>query len=571
MELAICILIISTLILFRKNKKTEKHLQSVMANHSEQIEKLNNQIRILSQERDTATAKVSACLHEISVLENNLEVANRKLDFYKNIEEDSGNLNVSEHSELQQKLLEQAAARIKEERTQPQNSVSLDVTDALLDREQAIACDKMERSQANFFITGKAGTGKSFLLDVFRKATQKSHIVLAPTGIAALNVEGATLHSTFGYYNLVNLDVDAISSSTIRLKSEKQLILKRVSTIIIDEISMVRADTFDKIDRILKAINHNNLPFGGKQILLFGDLFQLPPVAKTKEYDYLLDRYGGVYFFCSDAYKHGNFQFMELTINHRQKDDAEYFSLLNRIRDGSVTEEDINILNSRVVQDSSIYDRFTTLLPTKAEVESLNQYHIDQLDSTRYTYQARVVLNKYPNNNHNLESVFPIATSLHLKKGALVMMVANDPEHRWVNGTLGIVSKLSNDGISVAINRQIYDIHPFDFTEQEITYANGKITYEDVLKVKQFPLVPAYAITIHKSQGQTYQNIVCDIDRCFANGQAYVALSRCASLSGLHLKRKISGASIHVDKSVLDFYNTQIANNLFSSDDDLPF
>jgi hypothetical protein len=416
----------------------------------------------------------------------------------------------------------------------------------------------MENGNQNFFITGKAGTGKSFLLDVFRKTTSKSHVVLAPTGIAALNVNGVTLHSTFGYYNLVNLDVDVISEKTIRLKSEKAIILRRVSTIIIDEISMVRADTFDKIDRILKAVNNNDKPFGGKQVFLFGDLFQLPPVVKRNEYEYLYDKYGGIYFFCSEAFRKGNFRFVELTINHRQKDDADYFALLNRIRDGSATSRDLDLLNTRVVKDESMYDRFTTLLPTKAEVEKVNQYHMDHLRSQLFTYHAEVVLDKKPNENRNLEAIFPIVTRLQLKKGALVMMVANDIDHRWVNGTLGIVAGLTEKGISVAIDKRVYEIHRTEFTEQEITYVNGRIVYEDVYKVLQYPVVPAYAITIHKSQGQTYKNIVCDIDRCFASGQAYVALSRCSSLEGMHLKNSVSGASIHVDRTVLDFYNSQI-------------
>lgn len=371
-----------------------------------------------------------------------------------------------------------------------------------------------------------------------------------------MNVGGATIHSTFGYDNLENLSLDMISQKTLRLKSEKQLILQRVSTIIIDEISMVRVDTLEKIDKILKIINNNDVPFGGKQLLLFGDLFQLPPIAKLPEREYLLDRYGGIHFFFSNAYKAGNFRFLELTINHRQKDDAEYFALLNRIREGKATTEDINTLNTRVVKDTSIYDRFTTLLPKKADVESINQHRIAQLDSIGYTYNAKVVLDKYPNKNHNLEAIFPIAHSLYLKKGALVMMVANDAEHRWVNGTLGIISSLTNNSISVAIDGRTYDIPPCDFTEQEITYEDGVIRYEDVLRIVQYPIVPAYAITIHKSQGQTFQNIVCDVNQCFANGQAYVALSRCASLNGLHLSRPISGASIRVDKDVLNFYRS---------------
>lgn len=534
MKIIICILIIALLLLWRKNKITENELKQSKSDCLKQIQ----QIADIKQELDSTR---------------------RELDFYKNIEEDSGKLNALHSSEEQQQLLEQATEQINNARQGSGDSSY--VEKSFLDSEQHYACEEMELSNRNFFITGKAGTGKSFLLNVFRRTTTKSHIVLAPTGIAALNVKGATLHSTFGYYNLVNLDVNDISPHTIRLKSEKRLTLEKVSTIIIDEISMVRADTFDKIDRILKVVNHNTLPFGGKQIIVLGDIFQLPPVAKKEEEKYLQDHYGGVHFFCSNAYKNGNFRFLELTVNHRQKDDEEYYSLLNRIRDGHATTDDINILNSRVVKDSSIYDRFTTLLPTKAEAEALNKRHIDQLNSVGYTYLAKVILDKKANKNTNLESLFPISTSLYLKKGALVMMVANDPEHRWVNGTLGIVNELSNDHISVSIDKRTYDINPIDFTEQEITYENGKVSYEDVFAVKQYPIVPAYAITIHKSQGQTYQNIVCDIDRCFASGQAYVALSRCASLHGLHLKQPISGASIYVDKNVLTFYSDQLSRN----------
>ena len=569
MELVICILIVALILLWRKIANATKDFQHQEDSYLAQIDKLQKKILALQQECESSKSKLAKSTLELQKLNTQLTDIRRELEFYKNIEEDSGNLNDSTSRQHHQDLVEQAVQQIHSQHSPTHKNPFCPGDRLLLDAEQFFACNEMEHSSDNFFITGKAGTGKSFLLDVFRKTTNKSHIVLAPTGIAALNVSGATLHSTFGYYNLVQLDVDMISSSTIRLKSEKKLLLKNVSTIIIDEISMVRADTFDKIDRILRVINQNNAPFGGKQMLLFGDLFQLPPVARAIEHDYLLDRYGGIYFFCSTAYRKSNFRFIELTINHRQKEDAEFFSLLNRIRDGSATNADINMLNSRVAHDTSIYDRFTTLLPTKAEVERLNQHHIEQLNSTGFTYPAKVILDKKADKNHNLENIFPIADTLYLKKGALVMMVANDPEHRWVNGTLGIVSNLSSEEISVAINKQVYNVHPVDFTEQEITYENGTITYEDVFKVKQYPIIPAYAITIHKSQGQTYQNIVCDIDRCFASGQAYVALSRCASLNGLHLKQQISGASIRVDKTILDFYQ-QLKSNSAISPNTLP-
>lgn len=549
MEILVIVAILAVVFLLIKINRQDKNLIELQKESRDNIKNLNDTILNLSKEKDEAFKQIDLYKQKTTALSQELTRTNEELKFYKNIEKDSGTLNVQYDGE-REKNLEQAIEQYK----LSQNNI--ESPNSILDCEQAAILHNIESSNENFFITGKAGTGKSFLLDVFRKTTSKSHIILAPTGIAALNVKGATLHSTFGYDNLVKLNADTITSQTIKLKSEKQILLKKVSTIVIDEVSMIRSDTFEKIDRILKVINHNNLPFGGKQIILFGDLFQLPPVTKQNENEYLIDKYGGVHFFFTNSYKLGNFKFCELTINHRQKDDERYFELLNRVRDGSITNSDIEMLNSRVDFDPSIYNRFTTLLPTKAEVELLNLEHIRQLSGREFTYQAEVVLNN--TSNYNLEAIFPINNILRLKVGALIMMVANDPEHRWVNGTLGIIKNLSSSSITVAINERIYEIHPCDFSQQEIVYENGAITYKDVLWVKQFPIVLAYAITIHKSQGQTYNNIVCDIDRCFADGQAYVALSRCSSLEGLHLKRAISGASIHVDKNVLNFYNEQI-------------
>lgn len=556
MEILILVLLFVVLYLWVRIRELEKEIKSRTDEYQKKLTDLQKEKDAALKEKRETTLRALSLEGKVQAMQKSLAEAERAVDFYKNITEASGDLNESAEAENSRRLIDRATKQIKSARNN-QDDNKLDAN-SLLDREQLPAYNEMEQGSQNFFITGKAGTGKSFLLDVFRRTTGKSHVVLAPTGIAALNVNGVTLHSTFGYDNLVKLDVDMISEKTVRLKSEKAIILRRVSAIIIDEISMVRADTLDKIDRILQVVNKNNNPFGGKQVFLFGDLFQLPPVVKRNEHEYLYDKYGGIYFFCSEAFRRGNFKFVELTINHRQKDDADYFALLNRIRDGSATIRDLDLLNSRVVKDESIYDRFTTLLPTKAEVEKVNQYHMEQLKSQMFTYRAEVVLDKYPNKNRNLEAIFPIVNNLQLKKGALVMMVANDIDHRWVNGTLGIVAGLNEKSISVAIDKRVYEIHRAEFTEQEITYVNGRITYEDVYKVLQYPVVPAYAITIHKSQGQTYKNIVCDIDRCFASGQAYVALSRCASLEGMHLKRAVSGASIHVDREVLDFYRSQI-------------
>lgn len=580
--------------------KLEKRITSAKDEAFSHADELNdNLVQKLETKIGALTAIIEALGEENKQLRTDLEETKRKLNFYANIEEESGNLTVDEDEEERKRLLEIAKAQIlaNKGKTRPQQQATSSETssepekvsevanegvseteapsvpdtkepeifeepssDSILDPEQERASQYMDSSRENVFITGKAGTGKSFLLDVFVETTDKSNIVLAPTGIAALNVNGATLHSTFGYYNLVNLAVEDISERTIKLKSEKQLVLKTVQTIIIDEISMVRADTFDKIDRLLKVINRNDAPFGGKQMLVFGDLFQLPPVTKGKEYEYLMERYGGIYFYHSDAYKAGDFKFIELTINHRQTSDQSFFEILNRVREGKSTPVDIDALNNRVSTDDSVYDRYTTLFPTKAEAEYVNQTHLQALESREFVYRADVVKDKYPSKNKSIESIFPITGILKLKVGALVMMVANDPEHRWVNGTMGIVEKLSDDAIYVSINKHTYEVQKYEFKEQEVSFVNGKITYEDVFSVSQYPIVLAYAITIHKSQGQTYKNIVCDVNNCFAAGQAYVALSRCASLDGLHLRSAVTLENIQVDHDVLEFYLSQALN-----------
>lgn len=539
MLIALGLLILIILLLWYKYVSLSNIFKETSEKQNNSIDALKKEVLSLNEQKQILYNQINTYNTEISNLNGNITELTRKLEFYQNIEEDSTNLNNSSANNIS----------IKDSSFE----------NLILDKEQSFALDLAENTNQNLFITGKAGTGKSFLLNYFKEHTLKKHITLAPTGISALNVNGVTLHSAFGYHNLVNLNVDSISYDKILLKSEKKMLLKNVSTIIIDEISMVRADTFDKIDKILKELNQNNLPFGGKQVLIFGDLFQLPPIVKKDEHNYLYDKYGGPYFFNSSAYKNSNFKFLELSINHRQDSDSSYFELLNRIREGLITKTDIDILNTRIVKDESIYDRFTSLLPTKAEVENVNKQHINQLDSKLYTYAAVITYDKNPDNTRNVESIFPIMNILNLKKGALVMMTSNDPEQRWVNGTLGIVNKLFNDSIFVSINKRTYEIHPVEFTEQEALYLNDSIKYEDSFKVRQYPIIPAYAITIHKSQGQTFNNIVCDIDRCFTNGQAYVALSRCTSLNGLHLKQKITGSSIHVDKNILDFYKSQIS------------
>ncbi|GEM_PF-642512 len=441
--------------------------------------------------------------------------------------------------------------------------IEADTAPSILDDEQKLAFTIMNSTNDNLFITGKAGTGKSFLLDVFVRGSRKKTIKLAPTGIAALNIGGATLHSAFGYNNLERLELDSITMGTIKLKSEKIRILKEVDTIIIDEISMVRADTFDKIDKILRVLNKSAKPFGGKQMIVFGDLFQLPPIAKSQELKYLTDYYGGIFFFNSNAYSNGQFGFIELSTNHRQKDDHAFFDILNRMREGKTTSSDINTLNSRYVSDRNELRRILTLFPKKADAERVNKEELDKIQAKEYKYKARIVYNAKSNQNPNLDAAFPITDELRLKRGALVMMVANDPEKRWVNGTMGVVHSLTESTIHVTIDGTTFEVDRTTFTEKEVVYKDGRMDYQDVLSVEQFPVVLAYAITIHKSQGMTYKKIACDITQCFAPGQAYVALSRCSSIAGLHLLESINSSMMKVDDSVMEFYLSQSTDKTF--------
>lgn len=279
METVILALILVAIYMWNKVRNLEREIKRSNEEHRKSLLNIEKERDDAVQKKNEAELKFLLQESKTRMMQKALDEAEKAVDFYKNITEESANLNGSTDVESSQ-LIDLVTEQIKSSRSKPKDA-TINVS-SLLDSEQSFACNEMENGKQNFFITGKAGTGKSFLLDVFRKSTSKSHVVLAPTGIAALNVDGVTLHSTFGYYNLVNLNVDMISAETIRLKSEKALILKKVSTIIIDEISMVRADTFDKIDRILKVVNNTDKPFGGKQFFFVWRPFPATTCCKTK-------------------------------------------------------------------------------------------------------------------------------------------------------------------------------------------------------------------------------------------------------------------------------------------------
>ncbi len=494
----------------------------------------------------------------------------RKLSIFTEIESDSKSLNSTADNESNEKAIDDILSSIhndsdfRNEETKIDGDVKEKAKVSIsakkpsndknsLDEEQKNAYLMMENGDANFFITGKAGTGKSFLLRMFERGTKKRVVKLAPTGIAALNIGGATLHSVFGFNNLEKLDVDDISPKSIMLSDEKRMVLKNADTIIIDEISMVRVDTFDKISKILQIVNNTNRLFGGKQIILFGDVFQLPPIATRDEERFLKEKYGSIYFFDSVAYKTGEFSFLELKTNHRQEGDEKFFEILNRIREGTLVKQDFDLINERVVDDPTSLRRIVRLYPKRQEAESINNSELEKIPAKEYSYNAVIEINKN-NQSVSVENYFQAMSTLKLKLGALVMITKNDPKKRWVNGTLGIVSKISSDKIFLTVDGQEYEIRPEPFEQREAMFKDGKIVYDVVLRISQYPLMLAYAITIHKSQGSTYKSIVCDPYDCFAPGQAYVALSRCESLSGLNLIRALTLNKIKVDSHVKDFY-----------------
>ena len=424
-----------------------------------------------------------------------------------------------------------------------------DNIDRILDKQQEKAYDMMENTNHNLFISGKAGTGKSFLLKLFSQGSKKKHLVVAPTGIAALNVGGVTIHSAFGYNNLeLGNELEFI-----KLKNEKKDVLKNIDVLIIDEISMVRVDILDRIDLILQKLNNNTSLFGGKQVFVFGDLFQLPPIATGDEYKYLQDRYGSIFFFNSDAYRNGNFQYIELFENHRQNNDKAFFNILNNIREGNITPKDIENLNRRHSESLDLR-RILKLFPKKERVEIINNDELSKISAKEYLFEAITEYVKDSNLSKNIENIFPISMNLVLKLGTLIMMVKNDVDRRWVNGTLGIVSYIDYHRLKVTIDGTEYEVVQEDFESKEAKYSNGKITYETVLRVRQYPLILAYAITIHKSQGMTYKNVACDLTETFESGQSYIALSRCSSLEGLHLIKKITGKEIKVNPAITAFY-----------------
>lgn len=421
-----------------------------------------------------------------------------------------------------------------------------------LSDEQQKVYDFLKKTEENVFITGKAGTGKSVLLDYVRKHIGKRCVVLAYTGIAALHVEGETLNSFFKLSPEVQKPEDP--NILFNLSEEKIKLIQELELIIIDEVSMVRADMLDTIDSKMRSIRQMWLePFGGCQVFFFGDLMQLSPVPENSldASMYLSVNYDSLFFFSAPVIKNNPLVIIELEEIHRQNE-KEFIDILNGIRNNIPDYSLLYSLNRRVAtppEEMKLY----TLTATREDAQKANENHLNLLEGESFSYDCIV-------SGAIDEKELPAEKTIELKVGAQVMMVKNDKyvdgKRRWVNGSLGIVSKLTPDSIYVTIDSNEYLVEKEKWENLNYRYdqRTNRLTQEVTGTFIQYPLKLAYAITVHKSQGQTYDAVNIDLaGKAFAAGQVYVALSRCKSIEKLYLKRALKMDDIMVDQMAAYF------------------
>lgn len=418
------------------------------------------------------------------------------------------------------------------------------------------AWNLLQNTHKSVFLTGKAGSGKSTFLKYICKNTKKKNIVLAPTGISAVNVGGQTLHSFFKIPFKPLLPDDPEFSprkirQTLRYSKDKVKIIRELELIIIDEISMVRADIIDFIDKVLRVYSNNmREPFGGKQLLFVGDVFQLEPVVTRDMRDILSRFYTQFFFFNARVFGDLGLVPIELQKMYRQTDNT-FLSLLDRVRNNHASAQDIAQLNQRYNPNFTDNGEFViTLAMRRDTVDAINDEHMRALTTPEYTFTG-VITDKFPENE------LPTSKELVLKQGAQVIFIRNDKDNRWVNGTLAKVNEVSDDTLKVEMeNGEIYKLEREMWENMQYTYdEKEKKIIESVLGTfSQFPIKPAWALTVHKSQGLTFNNVVIDFGGgAFTSGQTYVALSRCTTLEGITLLKPLSARDIIVSTAVVAF------------------
>lgn len=420
-----------------------------------------------------------------------------------------------------------------------------------LDHESQKIIEELENGWESAFLTGNAGTGKSTLLDHFRNTTKKNIAVVAPTGVAAVNVRGETIHSFF----LFPPNVDTERAKMEAKKTRNAKVYQTLDTLVIDEISMVRADLLDSINIFLQTVRKSKQPFGGVQVVMVGDLLQLPPVVTKDEQEAIAGLYRSPYFFSSKVFAsltdglYRQIKFFELKTIYRQTE-RDFIGILNRMRNKETTENDLRIINSRLDETEEFQDGYIYLTAINEQADRINQYKLNEIEGQSIFFKGTVT-------GSFSEKQFPAADTLEMKTGARVMLLNNDPDDRWINGTLGTLFQIRSDHCVVKLdNGEMETVEPVTWTSYKtrLNPDTMKLESQEAGSFRQIPLRLAWAITIHKSQGKTFDRVAIDLGRgAFAHGQTYVALSRCTSLSGLKLVRPINHNSIIMDDRVIEF------------------
>lgn len=414
-----------------------------------------------------------------------------------------------------------------------------------------LAFNYVRDTNKNVFLTGKAGTGKTTFLHQLKKDSLKRIVIVAPTGVAAINAGGVTIHSffqlPFGAW------IPGTTQQQRKFNSEKLAVIRGLDLLVIDEISMVRADMLDAIDTVLRQYKDRTKPFGGVQLLMIGDLHQLPPIVKDDEWELLRVHYKTAYFFGSNALQQTNPVAIELKHIYRQADET-FINLLNKVRDNRIDAAVLEELNSRFIPDFEPTDEqpYITLSSHNASAQAINVAKLAKLNETAYTFKATIE-NDFPSFS------FPTDEVLEFKVGAQVMFVKNDTgfEKLYYNGKIGTITRISNDIIFVKCPNEVASIAVSAVTWQNLKYtlneATKEMIEEEIGSFTQMPLKLAWAITIHKSQGLTFERAIIDANAAFAHGQVYVALSRCKTFEGIVLRSKIGNGSIRTDGVVRNY------------------
>ncbi|TQL46595.1 PIF1-like helicase [Homoserinimonas aerilata] len=414
--------------------------------------------------------------------------------------------------------------------------------DITLSAEQAAVFEAIETTRENIFVTGRAGTGKSTLLNHLSWNTSKQVVICAPTGVAALNVGGQTIHSLF------RLPIGVIADHGIEQNADVRKLLNTIDTLVIDEVSMVNADLVDAINRSLRqARQRREEPFGGVQVVMFGDPYQLAPVpGDSDERAYFADNYRSMWFFDAKVWNDTSLRIFELGVIHRQHEE-EFKFMLNAVRHGMVTAEIAQRLNETGARPAPVDDAIT-LATRNDTVNRINASSLAKLGGAAKTARAEV-------SGDFGGRAYPADENLELKVGARVMFLRNDGDQRWVNGTVGRVTRIDST-VRVEVDGTEHEVLPAVWEKIKYSYSAStkQLRREIVAEFTQFPLRLAWAVTIHKSQGKTYERAVIDLgQRSFAPGQTYVALSRITALDGLYLTRPLRPSDIIVDDNVRRF------------------